>query len=434
MRSSAFALMLMLLMMLSGLVACGDNTHRPVDDDAVLRPECYRRGTWIRPRRIAWGCGIEGAPLAPGCIEGTASTLVTSPPGDPRLFVLELHGRIRIIEDGVLRPAPFLDISPDAGGPVNANGLGELGFLGLAFHPRYAINRQFFVFYTMDNPDPMDVMHPYLNVLVRYTTSATDPYRADPASAVTLLSIPDPFSNHNGGMLEFGPDGLLYVSTGDGGGVASLPPDPYNHAQNPSSLLGKILRLDVDDKLPGLEYGIPAGNPFAASGGRPEVLVLGLRNPWRFAIDRSNGDLYIGDVGGAIYEEITVLRYGQQAGRNLGWKTWEGPDCHAPPCDPTGMTFPQDARHHSTGYWSIIPGEVYRGACYPDLVGMFIYVDTGYNLPQGARLQADGSLAVQELSTEYVFQPASLHADSRGELYETDVQGSVWELVVVDPP
>lgn len=417
------------LLGLLGVAACGDNLPRE-GADATPRPDCYARGTRLVPKLVVAGCGIADAPPAPHCIEGTAATLVTSPPGDPRLFVLELHGRIRIIEDGVLRPAPFLDISPDAGGPVNANGLGELGFLGLAFHPQYATNRQLFVFYTRDNPDPMDVMFPYLNVLVRYTTSATDPYKADPASAVTVLSIKDPFTNHNGGMLEFGPDGYLYVSTGDGGGVASLPPDPYNFAQDPHALLGKILRLDVDQKLPGKVYGIPPGNPFAAGNGAPEVLVLGLRNPWRFAIDRANGDLWIGDVGGAVYEEITVLRRGQQAGKNLGWKMYEGPGCHAPPCDPAGMTFPQDARHHDTGYWSIIAGEVYRGQCYPDLAGTFVYVDTGYSLPQGARLKPDGSLEVRELAPEYVYQPASLHADASGELYETDIEGSVWRLVV----
>jgi glucose/arabinose dehydrogenase len=346
------------------------------------------------------------------------------------LFVLELGGRIRIIEDGVLRPEPFLDLSRDAGGPVNAAGLGELGLLGLAFHPQYATNRQFFVFYTADNPDPQPVARPYLNILERYTVRADDPSRADPASATRLITILDPFANHNGGMLEFGPDRLLYVSTGDGGGAASLPPDPFNAAQDPSALLGKILRIDVDARAPGKEYGIPQGNPYAQGGGAPEVWIRGLRNPWRFGIDRETGDLYIGDVGGAVYEEITVLRRGEQGGKNLGWRMWEGPSCHAPPCDATGMTFPQDARHHDTGYWSIIAGEVYRGACYPDLVGTFVYTDTGYNLPQGARLQPDGSLVVRELSTEYVPQPTSLHADSRGELYATDVQGNVWQLVI----
>jgi glucose/arabinose dehydrogenase len=412
------------------LAACGDNT-RPGDGPGA--PECLVRGTKISHRQIAWGCGTEGAPPEPGCIVGTAATLVTSPPGDPRLFVLELHGRIRIIEGGVLRPQPFLDISADAGGPVNAHGLGELGFLGLAFHPQYATNRTFFVFYTMDNPDPADTVHPYLNVVVRYQARADDPYRADPDSAVRVLTILDPFSNHNGGMLEFGPDGLLYISTGDGGGIASLPPDPYGNAQNPNALLGKILRVDVDHRDPGKEYAVPSDNPFAAGGGAGEVWVLGLRNPWRFSIDRETGDLYIADVGGAVYEELTALPHGQQAGKNLGWKMYEGPSCHAPPCDPAGMTFPQDARHHDTGYWSIIGGEVYRGACYPDLVGTYIYVDTGYSLPQGAKLRPDGTLEVRQLSEEYVFEPASLHADSRGELFETDVFGNVWQVIVVPP-
>src|SRR5262249_48562564 len=151
-------------------------------------------------------------------------------------------------------------------------------------------------------------------------------YRADPDSAVRVLTILDPFSSHNGGMLEFGPDGLLYISTGDGGGIASLPPDPYGNAQNPNALLGKILRIDVDRRDPGKEYAVPPGSPFAAGGGAGEVWVLGLRNPWRFSIDRQTGDLYIADVGGAVYEELTVLPHGRQAGKNLGWKMYEGPN------------------------------------------------------------------------------------------------------------
>lgn len=426
------------------LAACGDN-HRlagSVPDDAsapgdAAAPQiapCPVRGRNVNvsSRRVAWGCAVQGAPPAPGCIAGTAAVLATSPPEDPRLFVVELQGRIRVIRDGVLRGEPFLDISRAAGGPVNAMGLGELGLLGLAFHPDYATNRQFFVFYTMDNPDPADTMNPYLDVLVRYTASATDPDAADPTSAAVVLAIPDPFSNHNGGMIEFGNDGYLYISTGDGGGVAGLPADPYNHAQDPRQLLGKILRIDVDHKLPGKQYGIPFGNPYAArSDGAPEVWVLGLRNPWRWSFDRATGDMWIGDVGASTIEEIDMLPAGHQAGANLGWPVWEGNTCYAPPCDPTGMVFPIDNRNHSTGFWAITGGQVYRGSCYPDLVGTYLYTDTGYAYIQGATPLPGGAFEIAQLSKDYNYGPASLHADARGELFETDIYGNVWQLIVV---
>lgn len=419
------------------LVACGDNRRYPGDpmpgdagpDGAAS--DCPVRGRNVSSRRVAYGCAVAGAPAAPDCIVG-AATLVTSPPHDPRLFVLELQGRIRILEHGSLRGDPFLDISYDAGGPVNANGLGELGLLGLAFHPQYATNRQFFVFYTMDNPDHADTMNPYLDVLVRYTVSATDPSKADPSSAVMVLAILDPFSNHNGGMLEFGSDGYLYISTGDGGGVNGLPADPYGHAQDPHALLGKILRIDVDRKDPDKEYGIPADNPFASGiDGAKEVWVLGLRNPWRWSFDRATGDMWIGDVGASTIEEIDMLPAGQQAGKNLGWPMWEGDTCYEPPCDATGMTFPIDNRNHLDGFWAITGGQVYRGSCYPDLVGTYLYTDTGYAYIQGATRRSDGSFEIAQRSKDYNYGPSSLHADSRGELFETDIYGNIWQLIVI---
>jgi glucose/arabinose dehydrogenase len=426
---------------LLALAACGDNHRRPVDaasgegDGETGQPPavtCPVHGRNVSSRRVAYGCGVAGAPAAPGCIAGTAATLVTSPPDDPRLFVVELQGRIRVIAGGALRGEPFLDISRNSGGPVNADGLGELGLLGLAFHPGYATNRQLFVFYTMDNPDRADAMNPYLDVLVRYTASAADPDRADPASATPVLAILDPFSNHNGGMIEFGNDGYLYISTGDGGGAAGLPADPYNHAQDPHELLGKILRIDVDHRLPGKEYGIPLDNPYASGTfGAGEVWVLGLRNPWRWSFDRATGDMWIGDVGASTVEEIDMLPAGHQAGVNLGWPTWEGDTCYAPPCDRAGKVFPIDNRNHATGFWAITGGQVYRGSCYPDLVGTYLYTDTGYAYIQGATRRPDGSFEIAQLSKDYNYGPASLHAGPRGELYETDIYGNVWQLIVV---
>ncbi len=411
--------------------ACGDNRGpAPVDADELAY--CERtRGTKLALRQVAYGCKVEGAPAHPGCMNGVV-TLVTSPPGDPRLFALELNGRIRILdEERRILPAPFLDLSADAGGPVNGVGVTELGLLGLAFHPSYATNRQLYVFYTTDNPDPLDADHPYLDVLARYTTRADDPSRADPASGEVLFAIRDPYANHNGGMIEFGPDGYLYVSTGDGGGVGGVPADPYGHAQNPHSLLGKMLRIDVDRAESGKLYAIPPDNPFAdGTAGAPEVLVLGLRNPWRWSFDRKTGDLWLGDVGGALFEELHVLRAGRQAGKNLGWKMYEGHACHEPPCDPAGMTFPQDARDHATGWWSIIGGEVYRGACFPDLAGTYIYTDTGIQYIVTARLRGDGSLEIDPEPGPFIAVPASLHGDARGELYATTVEGNIYQIVV----
>lgn len=416
---------------LLGLAAasCGDN--RQVQDSAPVTRCTPVAGTRLELRRIAAGCATADAPPSPNCMRGVV-TLATAPPDDPRLFALELSGRIRILdEDRALLAAPFLDLSVDAGGPVNGSGISELGLLGLAFHPGYATNRQLFVFYTSDNPDTTDTAHPYLNVLARYTADAGDPNRVDPASGEILLSILDPYSNHNGGMIAFGPDGYLYISTGDGGGVAGVPADPFGNAQNPRALLGKMLRIDVDRPAAGKPYGIPADNPFASgAGGAPEVWLLGMRNPWRWSFDRATGDLWIGDVGEAAFEELHVLLAGQQRGRNLGWKMYEGHACNEPPCDPIGMTFPQDARDHATGWWSIIGGEVYRGACFPDLVGTYIYTDTGAQHLVTARLAADGSLDVDPDPGPFIGLPASLHGDARGELYATAVDGNIYALGV----
>lgn len=370
---------------------------------------------------VVEGCSLGGDTSS--CMKGVA-TLVTSPPADKRLFALELGGRIRILEDEVLRPAPFLDLPA-----IEPNFIAEaeLGLLGLAFHPRYATNREFFVYYTTRNPDTTDTMYPYFDVLVRFTASPADPYAADPASKTVLYALPDPFPNHQGGMLAFGPDGYLYISTGDGGGNA----DPYGMAQDTSSLFGKILRIDVDHQDPGKQYAIPPGNPFGN-----EVWMLGFRNPWRFEFDRATGDMWIGDVGHAEYEELDVVRAGDQAGRNFGWPMWEANSCFRPPCTTEGMTFPQSVHDHpNDGWWAIIGGEVYRGTCYPDLVGTYLYTDTGHGHLTSAKLQPDGSLIEEQLPGEFVgtiFQPTSLHADATGELYLTQVPGNIYKLVVVE--
>jgi len=394
---------------------------RPDDaraDAATLAPCTPVAGSVIAVRRLA-------DPVTGGAV------LATSPPGDDRLFVVEQRGAIRIYHGEQLAPVPFLDIADDGGGPVIAGG--ELGLLGLAFHPQYAHNGELYVFYTARKlGDPNNL---YSDVVARYRVSVGDPDRASPSGTV-VLAIDDFTSSHNGGMIEFGPDGYLYIGTGDGGGQG----DPRRNGQDPSALLGKILRIDVDHRATGAQYAIPADNPFAAGGGAPEVFALGLRNPWRWSFDRATGDLWIGDVGEAQVEELDVLEAGRQRGANLGWSAYEGASCcmtqadHClqsgaqQPCDPAGKTFALDHRSHASGWSAIVGGQVYRGTCYPDLVGWYLYSDFGHGGLAKARKLPDGTLEIVDLPGEFPAHPSSIHADARGELYETDTAGGVYHI------
>ena len=357
-----------------------------------------------------------------GAVSGVA-TVATSPPSDGRLFVLEQGGRIRIFQNDQLVATPFLDISGD----IAAGG--EQGLLGLAFHPQYACNGTFYVWYTTSNAD----------VLARFKVSASDPNKADPASKQVLLSIPDFASNHNGGMLEFGADGYLYVGTGDGGGGG----DPHRNGQaidrtaasctqsQCEPLLGKMLRIDVDHPAGGKPYGIPADNPFAAGGGEPEIFMIGVRNPWRWSFDRANGDMWIGDVGQDVDEELDVLPAGQQNGKNLGWSMFEANrDYGNYTADPTGKTFPQVVKNHTADGWhAIIGGQVYRGPCYPDLAGKYFYSDNTADTLSVATFDGQ-SVTTSDLTRPagWPTGPASLHADARGELYVTTTSGGVFHL------
>lgn len=361
-----------------------------------------------------------------------AALLVTSPPKDPRRFVLEQPGRIRILDEaGGYQPlaSSFLDISRSRNGPIN-NGGGEGGLLGLAFHPRYADNGTFYVFYTTTTT----------NVLASYQVRPGDPDHADPTSAQILISIPDFAGNHNGGMIEFGSDGLLYIGTGDGGGGG----DPMLTGQNPDALLGKILRIDVDHPRDGKPYGIPTDNPYAAGGGAPEVFMLGLRNPWRWSFDIATGDMWIGDVGQGSVEELDVVRPGTGAGKNFGWSNFEGSLCIRN-CG-VALEPPQVEQHHVDGFCAIIGGQVYRGACYPDLRGRYWFTDNCQHDLYAATLQGDGSVTTELIATSFIAldgveragfpqSPASLHQDARGELYLTTTGlptafGGVWHLEV----
>ena len=249
--------------------------------------------------------------------------------GSGRLFIVEKRGRIRILQNGDLLATPFLDIRER----VRSVGT-EQGLLGLAFHPIYKMNGEFFVNYIDKSGN---------TVIARFNVSGTDPNQADPASEVDLLHVDQPYSNHNGGGLAFGPDGLLYIGLGDGGSQG----DPHRNAQNPQALLGKLLRIDVDA---GDRYGIPAGNPFTGGTGLAEIWATGLRNPWRFSFDRLTGDLYIADVGQDAWEEVDVVPAGAAWGLNFGWSYYEGNHPYNDqPAPDLAFTFPVAEYSHNYG-------------------------------------------------------------------------------------
>lgn len=318
--------------------------------------------------------------------------------GSGRLFVLEKPGRIRIIENDQLIETPFLDISDRVGSGGN-----EQGLLGLAFHPQYAQNGRFFVNYTDKNGD---------TVLARFQVSS-DPNVADPNSEVKILGVDQPFANHNGGGLVFGPDSYLYAGLGDGGSQG----DPFGNAQNTGVLLGKILRLDVDSAEP---YAVPADNPFGN-----EVWAYGLRNPWRFSFDKSTNDLYIADVGQNTWEEIDFLPAGSPGGTNFGWNFREGAHDYKGG-GPAGMVEPVAEYSHSEGGCSVTGGYVYRGSL-PEWHGIYLYADYCKGLIWGL-IQSDGGWQSQPLFDLDV-TITSFGQDSSGELYILSDSGSIFRLV-----
>jgi len=297
----------------------------------------------------------------------SGSTTSIAHVGDGRLFLTTQSGQILIHDGSQILPTPFLDIDS-----LVLSG-GERGLLSVAFHPDYAANGFFYVNYTNNSGD---------TVIARYQVLALDPNQADPGSASILLTINQDFANHNGGQLQFGPDGYLYVGMGDGGSGG----DPNCRAQDPTSLLGKMLRLDVDQNVNTPPFhGIPIDNPFVGDPTtRDEIWALGLRNPWRFSFDQVTGDLYIGDVGQSQWEEVDYQPAGSPGGRNYGWVKREGahcfsnpPSCAAgpPDCDDPMFTDPVVEYNQLGPRCSITGGYVYRGCSAPGLVGKYIYAD-----------------------------------------------------------
>jgi glucose/arabinose dehydrogenase len=277
--------------------------------------------------------------------------------GSNRIFVVEQGGQIRIIKNGALLSTPFLNIAS------RVSTGSERGLLGLAFPPNYADKGYFYVDYTNTSGN---------TVIARYRRSTADPDAADPASEQILITIAQPFDNHNGGQLAFSPrDGQLYIGMGDGGSGG----DPGNRAQNPLELLGKILRLDTETGRP-FTYTTPANNPFVGRAGfRPEIWAFGMRNPWRFSFDRATSDLYIGDVGQGLFEEVDFQPAASTGGQNYGWRVMEGLHCfNNAQCDQTGLTLPVVEYDHSLGC-SVTGGYVYRGRTFPRMQGLYFYGD-----------------------------------------------------------
>jgi glucose/arabinose dehydrogenase len=354
------------------------------------------------PAPPAGAIGLE--PVA----EGLVSPLFVGHAGDGsgRLFVVEQPGRIRIIRDGQVVPEPFLDITDLVGC------CGERGLLSVAFHPDYANNGDLFVNYTDRNGD---------TVVARYEVSTTDPNRADPASAETILFVDQPAANHNGGLLLLGPqDGYLYIGLGDGGGGNG------QNGQDLSTLLGKILRIDVDGTSGDLSYSIPPDNPFVDQPeARPEIWALGVRNPWRFSFDRDTGDLWIGDVGSATYEEVNEQPAASAGGENYGWDLMEGTVCRAESCD--AFVAPVSGFDRDEGC-VVTGGYVYRGSAIPDLHGVYLFADYCSGRVWG--LVRDASNAWIRLDpVETGLRISSFGEDANGELYVVDIEGAVYRLV-----
>lgn len=342
-------------------------------------------------------------------VEGlTQPVFLTAPDGDARQFIVELNGSIRIISSGALRTVPFLDIR------AQVNSTGERGLLSMAFDPGYAANGYFYVYY-------VDIAS---NMVVERFASTPGSDVAG-GSAGIVMAIPHGGGDHHGGLIAFGPDGMLYVAPGDGGCCG----DPLNNAQNLGSPLGKVLRIDVRT----LPYTIPAGNPFIGrDGARPEIWAYGLRNPWRFSFDTPAGMLYIGDVGQDEREEVNAART-SEAGLNYGWRYMEGSACYIPSSNCTtgrSLTLPVFDYSHSEGC-SITGGYVYRGSAIPELTGHYLFSDYCRGWLRSFRVTGAGASEHRTWAGIETPMAVSFGRDGAGELYV--IAGSrIWKLVRQD--
>ncbi|MBK9032887.1 MAG: PQQ-dependent sugar dehydrogenase [Myxococcales bacterium] len=410
----------------SGVIACGggggssppidaasdDGTTGDVDAGGLDGPSVDAATFGCTPRA---GTTVALAPVATGLDQPVA---LTGPVNDGRVFVVEQPGAIRLIKDGALVTAPYLDLSGTAG-PVRFGG--EQGLLGLAFHPQFGSNGRFYVNFTR-KPDGA-------TVIAEFTTAPGDD-TAPVATRRDVLVIPQPYANHNGGWLEFGNDGKLYIGMGDGGSGG----DPQDRAQDDAALLGKILRIDVDTRTGAKAYGIPTDNPHAgsvdgATDPRPEIWHKGVRNPFRWSFDRATGDLYIGDVGQNAWEEVDFTP--NLPGVNWGWDDREGAHCYEPTsgCLTAGRTDPVTEHAAAANWHSVIGGQVYRGACFPDLVGTYFYGDYSAAELWSFRIM-NGAAQNDQRVLQSVGAITHVHSDGVGELYVVTHDGRVRRVVV----
>jgi glucose/arabinose dehydrogenase len=330
--------------------------------------------------------------------------------GSNRIFVIEQNGRVRIVRNGKLKTRVFLDLTD------LTDESGEQGLLGIAFHPDYESNRLFYVHYTNSQGD---------TEIAEYMRSKNYPGRANPNATRTILTIDDPYSNHNGGTIAFGLDGYLYIGTGDGGGGG----DPDENGQSLTTLFGKILRVDVNTPSGELQYSVPTDNPFVnQENARGEIWSYGLRNPWQFNFDATTGDLWIGDVGQDMWEEIDVERSGSTGGLNFGWDLMEGNECFEPDqgCDRAGLTMPVAVYRHDEGC-SVTGGVVYRGTKITDLEGTYLYGDYCSGNLWGLSA-ADPPIGAEKLlNTEYLI--SAFGTTRAGEVLVADHSGKLLKIV-----
>ncbi len=356
----------------------------------------------------ASAANFELSSFAPGLSQPVAITHAGD--GSGRVFIVEQSGAIKVHDGSGVLAADFLDVS------AKISTGDERGLLSVAFHPDYETNGYFFIYYTRTDGDI---------TIERYSVSAGDPDVADPLSDELILVIDHPVSNHNGGQLQFGPDGLLYLGTGDGGGGG----DPNNNAQNINVLLGKMLRLDVNGALP---YTIPPANPLVGQPGRDEIWAVGMRNPWRFSFDRLTGDMFIADVGQGSVEEIDFQPAASTSLVNYGWRVMEGSACFNPNpgCNPAGLTLPIIEYGHTGGNCSVTGGYRYRGAS-PSLAGQYFYADYCSGNIWTATVSGSTWTPAPPLDTSHFI--SSFGEDEAGNLYIADqVGGGVYRIDALD--
>jgi glucose/arabinose dehydrogenase len=371
---------------------------------------------------LAAGCGDAKRPATVSTqsltlqplVSGFSSPLGLEQPNDStnRLFVVEQGGRIKIVQNGGVLATAFLDISSK----ITTGG--EMGLLGVAFHPNFSNNGKLYVNYVRT------VSGQIQSVIAEYTASPANSNQVNVATERILLTVDQVgnFNNHKAGQLAFGPDGFLYFGLGDGGSGG----DPFGHGQDTSTLLGKLMRIDVNSTDPGLQYHIPTDNPFATSGGRPEIWAFGFRNPWRFSFDRMGGRLFMADVGQDHFEEIDIVT----KGGNYGWNIMEGRHCFNPSsgCNMTGLILPIAEYDHSEGN-AVIGGFVYRGSAIPSLQGQYVFGDLGTGKIWTLQ-ETSPNTFTRTLVTDTNATISSFGQDVAGELYLVDIgSGSVSRIV-----